>query len=404
MTGNLRREYFSTRHDALLVISVGYIAIIGSLMFVLLPVVIGALTRARLLDPGQIGVIGAAPMLGMFVGALATSFHLDALLSRRAVARVVVTMAACYALLGLSLGASVVSFAPMVLALFAAGLAGAALMGIGFAVIGTSSQPDRTFSLWIATQLAVGAGAVPAFGAVTDRFGLGGFALALAAVSATPLSVLPMLRALAPLARGSDAASARTPAGSAPWPARTRALAASLLFGVGIMVVWAYAEEMGRVAINSVSATRGWMSASLLVGIVAGLVCASCVGRTTRRVLVAVGSGGCAVAALLLGNTHMEWVFGVAVIVFAFGWNFAPAPQIGILGSLDSSGRLIVMNIAALKLGYGLGPLVGGLLPGTASYSMHSLLGAICLLASAAILWRLDARMQSLAVLPVSHA
>ncbi|MCC7414449.1 MAG: hypothetical protein IT495_22730 [Gammaproteobacteria bacterium] len=387
-----------------MVIGVGYVAIIGSLMFVLLPVVIGALTRARLLDSGQIGIIGAAPMLGMFVGALATSFHLNALLSRRAVTRVVVAMAACYALLGPSLGAAAVSFAPTVLALFASGVAGAALMGIGFAVIGTSSQPDRAFSLWIATQLAVGAGAVPAFGAVTDSFGLGGFAAALAALSATPLAVLPTLRALAPLARRNDTASVRAPTGSAPWPARTRALAASLLFGVGIMIVWAYAEEMGRVAINSVVATRGWMSASLLVGIVAGLVCAACVGRATRRMLVAVGTGGCAVAALLLGNTHAEWVFGIAVIVFAFGWNFAPAPQIGILGSLDSSGRLIVMNIAALKLGYGLGPLVGGMLPGTANYSMHALLGAICLLTSAAILWRLDARVQSLAVLPVSHA
>ena len=364
--------------------AVGYVAIVGSIAFILLPVLIGAAARDGAYSQWQIGAIGSAPMFGMFAGAIFASGALPLLFNRRGVSVVVLGLAFTYLLLLLTNHQFVTTFA----VLCASGFAGATLMGVGFAVMAKAPSPDRAFAIWIAVQLTLGALAVPSFGWVMDKFGLAGGGVALSVLAATCLPALAMVP-LSVLRYDVPPTLVPTPGLNGPI-ASGAALLAVVFFGAGIMAVWSTAEEVGRVATASLTSARAILSASLLVGIVAALGSGWCSHRLPRRTVIAAGTACAAIGAVLLALTDMAYAFPLGVILLQFGWNLAPAPQLGVLTTIDPSGRLVVTNIAAMKLGYALGPLASGLLPGPINGPSHATFVVACLTLSSIIFYRLD--------------
>ncbi len=366
----------------------GYAAVVGSLMFALLPTVLSALERETDFSRLQIGAVTSAPMFGMFVGAIIAAVTLESISRRSAAVALVATITLVYALVGyLSL-----TFAILAAALFVGGVAGAMLMGIGFGVMARTVNPDRTFAFWVAAQLSVLAITLPAFGLVIDRYGL---AVGIAALGAGTLTAAgPFLRRVGPMSPlpGTVRVAVQDGFRAYAHPAAGLAMLAIVLFGAGIMVVWVHAESVGVLATGSPERVRSALSASLLVGIIAALAAGALAGRTSRSRLLAATSLLCFFGALAAVTTPGTAAFLLGVTAFSFGWNLAPAPQIGCLATIDPSGRLAVANIAALKLGYALGPLVGAVLPTEGSYWMHAVLCGAAITCSGWILTRLDHR------------
>jgi len=381
----------------------GYAAVVGSLMFMIAPVVLGAMARSAAFSARELGLLGSAPMFGMFAGALAAGVAVERLRRRGTVLGLVLLMAAAYFLLA----KWHLQMAPTAALLFVSGVAGAGLMAVGFAALSGARLPDRAFAVWIALQLATGSAAVAILGAVGDAHGLGAMIVALGALTLSPMALASWLPTSVdtPVGRtpqaGSPAAVAMAEAarGRAPrvW---ALALTAVVLFGAGVMLVWPFMEELGRERFGSAGPARDAISLSLAVSIVAALCASALAGHLKRRLPMIAATAMIAVGAWLVASADSPTGFAAGGIALAFGWNLIPAFQLGVLTDIDRSGRLVVLNIAFMKLGYALGPLLAGLLPGHGWYGPVS--AALILPSLLLFLW-LDATHAG-ARLPASTA
>jgi hypothetical protein len=92
------------------------------------------------------------------------------------------------------------------------------------------------------------------------------------------------------------------------------------------------------------------------------------------------------VALLLLSGELSRNAFLVGVMLFAFGWNFPVAYQLAITVSIDVSGRLVVLFLSAVKLGYAVAPVIAAqLIMMGRGYTPVISLAAACLVTSAII-------------------
>ena len=183
-----------------------------------------------------------------------------------------------------------------------------------------------------------------------------------------------------------DKSPARAAARSSSMAPGIIALVGCLAFNMGIMAVWAYMERIGDSLGLDASAIGSVLGASLLTGLFAALVAAAVGDRFGRALPIGLALVLQLVALVLLASRPSALGFGVAVMLFAFCWNFPVAYQLATTVSVDRSGRLVVLFLSAVKLGYALGPAIAGLLiASTGGIRAPLLLGAICFVASGAI-------------------
>jgi predicted MFS family arabinose efflux permease len=287
---------------------------------------------------------------------------------------------------------------------FVAGFAGVALMSVAFSFISRHAAPDRYFALFIAAQMAAGALAT----IVVDGMAADGGAAAIFAAFALFAGCSIPLALLVP--RGAErarpaSASTTGVAGLVTSTGALAVLATQVIFGTGVMLIWSYAARIGEAHDLPSASVAEALSFSLLSSIV-GALCASAVGRRVRvDVSLAAGSALMVAAAVLATSSNAPMSFFVAIALFGFGWNFLPPFQLGIAADLDPSGRLAVLNIALVKLGYAFGTASAGVLAsGGSGYALHSAAAAACFVAALAT--ALVARAQSVAVhkpRPASH-
>jgi predicted MFS family arabinose efflux permease len=384
--------------DARARVAAGYAAVIGSLMFMISPVLLGAMSRTGAYTAAELGLLGSAPMFGMFAGALAAGACVAQLARRRTVVALVLVMSVAYLLLAQAHE----QLALAGVLLFVSGVAGAGLLAVGFAELSKAPLPDRAFAIWIAFQLATGAALVWILGAVGDAYGLGALVALLGALTLSPLALASWLPGSGgvPLrleAQASSPAQAAptTPAGQSTPAVWSLALLAVVLFGAGVMLVWPFMEELGRDRFGTASPARETVSLSLAVSIVAALCAGALAGRVRRWIPMSLATALIVSGAWLVAAAPSTLGFVAGGVALAFGWNLIPAFQLGLLTDIDRSGRLVVLNIALLKLGYALGPLLGGLLssPGWFAVASAALVGPSLLL----FLW-LDPRRSEAAM------
>jgi MFS transporter, DHA1 family, inner membrane transport protein len=353
------------------------LGVVGSFFFMLLPLLVASLVRDGFMEQPA-GLVGSAPLAGMFIGSIVCAATLPRLRWNVVSFLALGTLAGANEASAHTLG----SLEALLAVQFIAGFAGVVLMSVTFAYISRHSAPERYFALFIALQMAAGALAtvfverIAAAGGATGIFRF----LALCALCAIPLSFLVPRRA------PSTGQEVDVPAGAAGLIASIGGLAVlgtQVIFGAGIMVIWSYAARIGEShGISSVSVAQA-LSFSLLSSIV-GALCASAIGRRFR-VELSLGAGSMlmVIAAVLATSASSPGTFFLAIALFGFGWNFLPPFQLGIAADLDRSGRLVVLNIALVKLGYALGTASAGVLASIGDgHRLHSLAASMCFVAA----------------------
>jgi predicted MFS family arabinose efflux permease len=136
------------------------------------------------------------------------------------------------------------------------------------------------------------------------------------------------------------------------------ALLACFVFNMGIMAVWAYLERMGHAAgLEPVFIGRA-LALSLFGALFGALVAAALADRYGRILPLIVTLVIQVIAVVLLNGELTESAFLAGVILFAFAWNFPVAYQLAITVSVDVSGRLVVLFLSAVKLGYAVAPVI----------------------------------------------
>jgi len=339
------------------VFGVTALGVIGSIVFLLLPMLIGAFTENLSLSEAQVGMLGSADMTGMFIAAVVATAWI-----RRYNWRAVAALACGLLIICHLLSGFVQAFEPLFLIRVLAGFAGGSLMSIALTSLGDTRRPDRFFALFIAGQLTLGGLGLWLFPGLLASYGLGGVFSALAVVVLGAMLLIPFIsqqgrQIETAVPSGSSNRAKKRTITPAMLPG-VMALLACFIFNLGIMAVWAYLERMGNAAGLEASFIGSTLALSL-VGALFGALLAAIIENRFGRVMPFVVTVMVQVVALLLLSGELSRnAFLVGVMLFAFGWNFPVAYQLAITVSIDVSGRLVVLFLSAVKLGYAAAPVI----------------------------------------------
>ncbi len=348
--GSCRNRNVNQPSAILGVITLG---VIGSIVFLLLPMLIGAFTENLALSAAQVGLLGSADMTGMFIAAMVATGWV-----RNYNWRVIATLACGLLIVCHILSGFVQSFVPLFLIRVLAGFAGGSLMSIALTSLGDTRQPARFFALFIAGQLTLGGLGLWLFPGFLAQSGLGGVFVSLAVVVLLTTLFIPFIPQ-----QGREIGPA------VPSPSNDRvkyhamlpglmALLACFIFNLGIMAVWAYLERMGNAAGLEASFIGSTLAVSLLGALFGALLAAVIADRFGRVIPLIITVMVQVIALLLLGGELSRNSFLAGVMLFAFAWNFPVPFQLAITVSMDVSGRLVVLFLSAVKLGYAAAPVI----------------------------------------------
>jgi predicted MFS family arabinose efflux permease len=231
-------------------------------------------------------------------------------------------------------------------------------MSIALTSLGDTRSPDRFFALFIAGQLTLGGLALWLFPGFLSKFGLGGVFNALAGVVLAAMLLIPLIpqqgRNIGIKSLSTDTERAKQ---QSLLPG-VMALFGCFIFNLGIMAVWAYLERMGNAAQLDGGFIGNTLAISLLGALFGALLAAALADRVGRVIPLILTVVVQIIALLLLAGELSRNTYLVGVMLFAFGWNFPVAYQLAITVSIDVSGRLVVLFLSAVKLGYAAAPVL----------------------------------------------
>ncbi len=348
---------------------------VGSLMFLVTPLFLGALTDGGVYSPRQAGIIGSADLTGMFAGSVLLSLWMRKLNWRR-----LATLA-----LWVFMAAQIVSiiakelFPALLLVRFLSGAAGIGLMSVAFSHIADTRHHDRNFAIFIVAQMLSGAIATLAIPYFTAWWNLNGLFYFLLLAGGPILFITRFIPE-----HGNRRAGDLTPNGSQGalgW-FHYAMLAGLLLFGLGVMLVWAYVERIGAANGYAAIIIGQIISWSLLASICGALLVTFLQDKFGRLPLILTASLCIITSMYALANFPQIAVFTAGVSIFAFCWTFTAPYQLAILAQSDASGRTIVLALAMMKVGYALAPATGGFISTPGHYDNNVALGAACVVGS----------------------
>ena len=322
-----------------------YAGVVGSIVFIVLPVLVGLVAEHAGFADRELGVLASAQMFGMFLASLAATLMIPRWGSRRLVILSAVSLALCH------FGSVWPSPLALLVLQGAGGFFGGLLMAVSLAHLGRTAKPDRNFAFWISAQIALGVLGTIGLRQAAAAGGLGAAFLALGALALSVLCAVPYLAA--------DAASAeRARAQCKPSAAGIVSLLAAFFFAVGIMAVWPYLELIARDRGIAADSIPRIVSLALGASLAGALIASALAGRYERTRPLAASLVGMLLILPVLGAVVSELSFMAAAIGFAALWNFSVPYQLATTSANDVGGTLIVFYISAVKAGYALAPLL----------------------------------------------
>lgn len=358
------------------------IGVIGLSVFLALPIFVGGLVEGRGFTEREAGLISSVEMAGLAVGNI-----VFLLLAHRLGVRALAI--ASLLIFAIANGATMLArgFDAIVLVRCLSGIGGGAAFALTAAVLSGTSNPDRSFSIFLVAQLIFQALALwvgPSALQITSVDVL----YTLPAIAA--LMALPFLRSLAASGRTTTQShsTAIAPAPSAPPLALLgMTLLAMMLLFAATGGVWTYLERMGAAA----GLTPGEIGMALGASGIAGVIGPSVtlwLSRQHRR-LVPIS----VFMALLIGSQlflMMKVSFSIYLAVacaFNFAWNALIPYYYGVLADIDREGRAAVAGNVLATVGLSAGAAVAaGLTQGSGYGPLLSMASAACLASLALLL------------------
>jgi predicted MFS family arabinose efflux permease len=342
----------------------------------IMPAIVQGLVDALGFTQRQAGLVGSANLYGAAVGAL-----LAVLLVRRVPWR-----SGARAMLALlialdALSVLCTSAAPLTGVRFAHGVAAGLLVGLSYAVMARTHEPDRSFGVLLFVQFGLGGLGVLVLPALVPQYGTAVLFGVLIAFSLCALALLPLL---APYpAPPAPVPGAREASPRAGWPLLLT-LAAIFLFQAGNMALFPYIIGVGEAAGLQRSFIMPAMAASSWIGL-GGSALVVWLATRHGRLRPLVG----AIALTALGNGALLWSHIPAVYLLAnlgvgLTWAFVMPYLLGMCAAFDPAGRLAALGGLASKLGLATGPLAAALMVGEQDYARVIILSVLALVACVA--------------------
>ncbi len=243
------------------------------------------------------------------------------------------------------------TYGALVAARILAGIGEGLAIAVAFAALGSATNPDRAFGIYLVVGLSVSAAVLALLPRWLAGFGPGVLFETYAAVVLLLMILLPWLP------RGSDRVGLLLE--GATGVSRHLAVAGlvgAFLYFIAQGAVWSYFEQMGAASgidPNTIGEAAGLSS---FAGVGGAFLAVMLVSRCGRRWPL-IGSGILSVISfwLLRGQiTGAELI--VSGLLFNFAWNLAQPLLSGVCSDADCRGRVVVAMGCIQTVGFGTGP------------------------------------------------
>lgn len=336
------------------VFAASMISAAGAAIFLILPLLIGTATDTLNLSSDQAGLIASSYFLGYMLICLSAVFWIH-----RANWQLVSIGGFFLLFAGLVISATMPDYTVILVGMFASGCGGGILFGLALCVIAETEDPDRYFGVKIVAEQILGAALLFSLPLLITN---GGGFRTLTLVTAAVVAGIGLVTWWIP-ARGrmKTATEATTPQGYSTIPIWVGMLSLLFYFG-GLSAVWAFVERIADGnGIDAITIGRG-LSFGVIGGGVGALI-AAISGDRFGRVRPLIFSVLIIASVLWIYNgTFSGLTFAILTFLFSGAWNYSLAYQLGIVASVDASGRYVVLMSAALASGAVLGPAAAGFL------------------------------------------
>lgn len=378
----MRQQAENAANDPWAVLAVIALTCVGASMFQVLPLFLGAAADHLGFTTSEIGLLGGFELAGATLGSVAAVFWIRHLDWRKASVFALLAVAAG------NLGSTLADgFFSLSIVRFVTGCLGAgSVYALTLAVIRDMQHPERVFGLAIAAQVGLTVVAMLVLPTWIARFGISGVLYPLAAMT---VLVVPAVRKLPRQAKTPKLDSTAGFSSRAPVFV---ALAAQVVWYLGVGAIWAFVERMGIASGFSLAMVGKALAISTAIGML-GALSAALVGARWGRLPMYAAAILLQIAAVFVLPDVSSWlVFTAAVAMFQFAWNYALPYMLGAIAANDASGRYTVLIIAAQGTGVAVGPIAAGVLVQGGDLSAVACFGMLACAASlvlfAVLAWR----------------
>lgn len=336
-----------------------YLSSLTQLSNNLQPLMLGALAIGYGMNDRTLGQIGAALVGSVSLMNLTAPFWI-----RRVNWRTFSLISTCLCAATFFLG-SMASTAGQFMAVFLLmGLIQSCVGAPSFATLGDSSNPERSYAVFMVVQSIITAAVAPPLSSyIIPNFGAHGLFIFLAILIATgAISCywLPPAGREQVHTKPDGKAHAKITMRDAAAP--LLALLSLFVFTFGVYGYWFFDERIGAARGHSATDIGIILSAGALASILSAAAAAWMGGRVRNRVPVIIGSVGLILSFMLL-HIQGEAAYAVSNILFAMSYGLAQPPYWAMLRKVDATNRLFVLTVAAqgssgVAVGLVAGPII----------------------------------------------
>ncbi|WP_019529041.1 MFS transporter [Dasania marina] len=356
--------------------SLACVGAIGAAVILLLPIIVGALVDHLSMTEQLAGIIVAIDMAGYTLATLTALLWIH-----RSNWRKITLLSLLVMLFGNVLSVFISEFEWLAIVRFITGIAAGAVTAVVVSAMGKTSNPDRSFGLWIVGQLFLGAFGFAFLPSFVEFYGPAAIfsLLAVLLLIALPLTFFIPLSAADEINNNSQ-----------PVNKTTKTKKIFVYLGVlsiltsyaGLTAVWSYVERIAVGAGYSSELIGQSLSIASIAGIVGGLGATILGAKIGRIIPISIALASAVVGIVVLKFEFSHVLYTLSACLFLFGWNFMLPFFMGSIAAVDSSSRIVALANAAIGIGLMVGPGLGGMLLTESSYSLLTSVGIFLIIIS----------------------
>jgi len=239
---------------------------------------------------------------------------------------------------------------------FVSALGGGTLMVLCLSSAVASSNRDRTYGLWVSGQLVLAAVALWILPDLFARFDLKALYIGLAGLLLLSFPLTGAFPATAPSVKPTVEANTQ----GRGLMSVMLALAAVLLFYIGLISVWAFVGMIADASSIPGEKTGQILSIATIMGIVGSLSATLIGNRGSRTLWLLLGYGLMAVSVALLFGIPGVLRFTLSAIIFKYVWTFVLPFIVSCIADMDRNGQLVNSMNLVIGGGLAIGPAIAG--------------------------------------------
>ena len=332
-------------------------------VFIMAPPMVGEMVRGLGLGNNQAGYVMSAEFAGMALACFPAYYWLHRVETAKAV-RVAMTLSVLGNLATALLVLSSADFFTLLGLRVLTGLPNGSLMVICLKTISQMNNIERGYALHTVGQIAGGAVGVlvlPYLFMVTGLYAAY-LLFGLAMLLALPLARhFPCQRMAALKHKLIEAPTVITPG---QWLLGGLGVLGILLFYIGLVGVWTYAERIGTASGLTTTTIGIVLSVTAVLGILGASTAALLAGRVSTLAMIVLGMSMMTLSVWLFHGPQSLLRFIAAASVAKLFWTFVLPFLLSTVTAVDYSGRIVTSLFMIISIGVALGPALAAALIG----------------------------------------